>query len=382
MVDGMSVVALRADRVLLADGFVPGMNVLIADGMVVDVCPDSRRPLDASVRMLGGDLVPGFIDLQVNGGDGVLFNDRPDLEGVRRIAAAHRRFGSTGLLPTVISDDLKVVAEAIRATDAAIEAGVPGVLGRHIEGPFINVAKRGIHVAEKIQTLDERALDVLSSARHGRTLVTLAPEQVPAGAIRELVRRGVIVAAGHTLASYAQLELARQEGLRGFTHVFNAMSPLGSREPGAVGAAADFDDCWAGVIADGEHVHAAALRWMLKAKGPERLVLVTDAMPPVGTTARSFMLQGSEIQVIDGRCIDHSGTLAGSVLDMASAVQRASELMRVDRAVAVRMASSTPAAVLGLEHERGHIAAGYRADLVLLSSEGAVREVWVAGATG
>ena len=382
MVDGMSVVALRADRVLLADGFVPGMNVLIADGMVVDVCPDSRRPLDASVRMLGGDLVPGFIDLQVNGGDGVLFNDRPDLEGVRRIAAAHRRCGSTGLLPTVISDDLKVVAEAIRATDAAIEAGVPGVLGRHIEGPFINLAKRGIHVAEKIQTLDERALDVLSSARHGRTLVTLAPEQVPAGAIRELVRRGVIVAAGHTLASYAQLELARQEGLRGFTHVFNAMSPLGSREPGAVGAAADFDDCWASVIADGEHVHAAALRWMLKAKGPERLVLVTDAMPPVGTTARSFTLQGSEIQVIDGRCTDHSGTLAGSVLDMASAVQRASELMRVDRAVAVRMASSTPAAVLGLEHERGHIAAGYRADLVLLSSEGAVREVWVAGATG
>ena len=382
MVDGMSVVALRADRVLLADGFVPGMNVLIADGMVVDVCPDSRRPHDASVRVLEGDLVPGFIDLQVNGGGGVLFNDHPDLEGVRRIAAAHRRFGSTGLLPTVISDDLKVVAEAIRATDAAIEAGVPGVLGRHIEGPFINVAKRGIHVAEKIQTLDERALDVLSSARHGRTLVTLAPEQVPAGAIRELVRRGVIVAAGHTLASYAQLDLARQEGLRGFTHVFNAMSPLGSREPGAVGAAADFDDCWAGAIADGEHVHAAALRWMLKAKGPERLVLVTDAMPPVGTTASAFTLQGSEIQVINGRCIDRSGTLAGSVLDMASAVQRASELMRVDRAVAVRMASSTPASVLGLEHERGHIAAGYRADLVLLSSEGAVREVWVAGATG
>jgi N-acetylglucosamine-6-phosphate deacetylase len=358
------------------------MNVLIADGMVVDVCPDSRRPHDASVRVLEGDLVPGFIDLQVNGGGGVLFNDHPDLEGVRRIAAAHRRFGSTGLLPTVISDDLKIVAEAIRATDAAIEAGVPGVLGRHIEGPFINVAKRGIHVAEKIQTLDERALDVLSSARHGRTLVTLAPEQVPAGAIRELVRRGVIVAAGHTLASYAQLDLARQEGLRGFTHVFNAMSPLGSREPGAVGAAADFDDCWAGAIADGEHVHAAALRWMLKAKGPERLVLVTDAMPPVGTTASAFTLQGSEIQVINGRCIDHSGTLAGSVLDMASAVQRASELMRVDRAVAVRMASSTPASVLGLEHERGHIAAGYRADLVLLSSEGAVREVWVAGATG
>ena len=382
MVDGMSVVALRADRVLLADGFVPGMNVLIADGMVVDVCPDSRRPHDASVRVLEGDLVPGFIDLQVNGGGGVLFNDHPDLEGVRRIAAAHRRFGSTGLLPTVISDDLKVVAEAIRATDAAIEAGVPGVLGRHIEGPFINVAKRGIHVAEKIQTLDERALDVLSSARHGRTLVTLAPEQVPAGAIRELVRRGVIVAAGHTLASYAQLDLARQEGLRGFTHVFNAMSPLGSREPGAVGAAADFDNCWAGAIADGEHVHAAALRWMLKAKGPERLVLVTDAMPPVGTTASAFTLQGSEIQVINGRCIDRSGTLAGSVLDMASAVQRASELMRVDRAVAVRMASSTPASVLGLEHERGHIAAGYRADLVLLSSEGAVREVWVAGATG
>lgn len=378
----MSVVALRADRVLLAEGFVPALNVLIENGFVTDICPDSRRPPEARVQAIEGDLVPGFIDLQVNGGDGVLFNDHPDLEGIRRIAAAHRRAGTTGLLPTVISDDLQIVAEAIRATDAAIAAGVPGVLGRHIEGPFINVAKRGIHAAEKIQTLDDRAVELLCSARFGRTLVTLAPEQVPAGTIRELVRRGVIVAAGHTLASYAQLEAARQEGLHGFTHVFNAMTPLGSREPGAVGAAADFDECWASVIADGEHVHAASLRLMLKAKGAQRLVLVSDAMPPVGTTARSFMLQGSEINVSGGRCTDQRGTLAGSMLDMASAVQRASELMRVGRAVAVRMATSTPAAVLGLAHDRGTIAAGYRADLVWLSADGEVRGVWVAGETG
>ncbi|MBU3670991.1 MAG: N-acetylglucosamine-6-phosphate deacetylase [Sinobacteraceae bacterium] len=378
----MSVVALRADRVLLAEGFVPAMNVLVENGRVTDVCADAQRPHAVAVRRIEGDLVPGFIDLQVNGGDGVLFNDRPDLEGVRRIAAAHRRLGTTGLLPTVISDELDVVAEAIRATDAAIEAGVPGVLGRHIEGPFINVAKRGIHAAAKIRTLDDRALELLCSARFGRTLVTLAPEQVPSGAIRELVRRGVIVAAGHTLATYAQLETARQEGLCGFTHVFNAMSPLGSREPGAVGAAADFDECWASVIADGEHVHGASLRWMQKAKGVQRLALVSDAMPPVGTAAHSFTLQGSEITVSDGRCTDSDGTLAGSMLDMASAVRRAMGLMRIDQAIAVRMATSTPATVLGLEHERGQIAAGYRADLVWLSPEGAVREVWVAGETG
>jgi N-acetylglucosamine-6-phosphate deacetylase len=378
----MSVLALRADRVLLAEGFVPAMNVLVANGLVIDICSDSRRPPEARLQVIEGDLVPGFIDLQVNGGDGVLFNDHPDLEGIRRIAAAHRRAGTTGLLPTVISDDLQIVAEAIRATDAAIAAGVPGVLGRHIEGPFINVAKRGIHAAEKIQTLDDRAVELLCSARFGRTLVTLAPEQVPAGTIRELVRRGVIVAAGHTLASYAQLEAARQEGLHGFTHVFNAMTPLGSREPGAVGAAADFDECWASVIADGEHVHAASLRLMLKAKGAQRLALVSDAMPPIGTSARSFMLQGSEINVSGGRCTDQRGTLAGSMLDMASAVQRASELMRVGRAVAVRMATSTPASVLGLAHDRGTIAAGYRADLVWLSADGEVRGVWVAGETG
>lgn len=387
MVAGMSVVALRADRVLLAEGFVRGINVLVENGFVTEVCPDSRRPQHASVVTLEGDLVPGFIDLQVNGGDGVLFNDHPDVEGVRRIAAAHRRFGTTGLLPTVISDDLTVVAEAIRATDAAIDAGVPGVLGRHIEGPFINVGKRGIHAADKIQMLSDRGLELLCAARFGRTLVTLAPEQVPVGTIRELVRRGVIVAAGHTQASYAQLEAAREEGLSGFTHVFNAMSPLGSREPGAVGAAADFDECWASVIADGEHVHAAALRWMLKAKGPRRVALVTDAMPPVGTsspsrTSQSFTLYGTPIEVVGGRCTGPQGTLAGSMLDMASAVQRASALMRVERDVAVRMASTTPAAVLGLEHERGHVAAGYRADLVLLSPEGEVRGVWVAGETG
>lgn len=282
----------------------------------------------------------------------------------------------------MISDEREVVAEAIRATDAAIEAGVPGVLGRHIEGPFINIAKRGIHAAAKIQSLDDRALELLCSARFGRTLVTLAPEQVPPGAIRELVRRGVIVAAGHTLATYAQLEAAREEGLCGFTHVFNAMSPLGSREPGAVGAAADFDECWASVIADGEHVHGASLRWMHKAKGAQRLVLVSDAMPPVGTAARSFTLQGSEITVSGGRCTDSDGTLAGSMLDMASAVRRASELMRVDQAIAVNMATLTPATVLGLEHERGQIAVGYRADLVCLSPEGAVCGVWVAGETG
>ncbi|MFM8517655.1 MAG: N-acetylglucosamine-6-phosphate deacetylase [Nevskiaceae bacterium] len=378
----MSVVALRADRVLLAEGFVPAMNVLVENGRVTDVCADARRPDNIEVRRIRGDLVPGFIDLQVNGGDGVLLNDRPDLEGVRRIAAAHRRLGTTGLLPTVISDEREVVAEAIRATDAAIEAGVPGVLGRHIEGPFINIAKRGIHAAAKIQSLDDRALELLCSARFGRTLVTLAPEQVPPGAIRELVRRGVIVAAGHTLATYAQLEAAREEGLCGFTHVFNAMSPLGSREPGAVGAAADFDECWASVIADGEHVHGASLRWMHKAKGAQRLVLVSDAMPPVGTAARSFTLQGSEITVSGGRCTGSDGTLAGSMLDMASAVRRASELMRVDQAIAVNMATLTPATVLGLEHERGQIAVGYRADLVCLSPEGAVCGVWVAGETG
>lgn len=370
--------ALCPTRLLTPAGFETGRCLLIDAGRIAAILPAADCPADAGRRDLDGDLLPGFIDLQVNGGGGVLFNDRPNVDGIAAIARAHRRFGTTGLLPTLISDDLEVVAQAIEAVDAAILEGVPGILGIHIEGPFLNPARKGIHDAAKFRILDEPAIALLSSLRHGRTLVTLAPELAPPGAIRALVERGVIVAAGHTDASYEQMRAALDEGLTGFTHLYNAMTQLGSRAPGAVGAALEDQASWCGLIVDGHHVHPAALRVALAAKGPEALVLVTDAMPTVGSADTNFTLGDRTISAADGRLTGPDGTLAGSDLDMAAAVRNAERLMEVDPATAVRMAAANPARAMRIA-DRGEIRRGFRADLVLMNDARETVATWIEG---
>jgi N-acetylglucosamine-6-phosphate deacetylase len=263
--------------------------------------------------------------------------------------------------------------------DAAIERGIQSVLGIHIEGPFLSPARKGIHDASKFRTLDEPALQLLASLRHGRVLVTLAPELAPPGAIRALVDCGVVVAAGHTTATYDDLQAAFDEGLSGFTHLFNAMTQLGSREPGAVGAALENRQSWCGLIVDGHHVHPASLRVARAAKGAERLALVTDAMPIVGSDQREFWLGGQRISCDDDRCTADDGTLAGSNLNMAAAVRNAVRFMHVDVATAVRMASEVPASVMGLAAERGSIRPEMRADLVLVDTGNNVVETWISG---
>ncbi len=375
----MSKVALLPSRVLTPGGFRTDWCVVVEDGRIAGAMPAADCPSGIGKQQLDGDLLPGFIDLQVNGGGGVLFNGCPTVDGIAAIAAAHRRFGTTGFLPTLISDDLEIVATAIAAVDDAINRAVPGVLGIHIEGPFLNPAKQGIHDSTKFRTLDGDAIDLLCSLRRGRTLVTLAPELAPPGAIRALKGRGVVVAAGHTAATYGEMQGALAEGLSGFTHLFNAMTQLGSREPGAVGAALDSRSCWSGIIADGHHVHPASLRIALAALGPERLALVTDAMPLVGSDKREFQLGGQRIVDEAGKCTGPDGTLAGSSLDMAGAVRNAMRLMGVDLVTAVRMASATPASALGITGERGAIVPGLRADLVLADNELQIRETWISG---
>ncbi len=375
----MSLEALLPRRVLTPDGFEEHRAVLIEGGTIMDVLPASDCPASARRRQLDGHLLPGFIDLQVNGGGGILFNDEPNVDGIAAIARAHRRFGTTGLLPTLISDDLEVVARAIAAVDEAIERGVPGILGIHIEGPFLNEAKKGIHDAAKFRRIDQQAIDLLSSLKHGRTLVTLAPELAPPGAVRSLAERGVIVAAGHTDATFEQVRAALDGGLSGFTHLYNAMTQLGSRAPGVVGAALGDEASWCGLIVDGYHVHPATLRVALRAKGADRLVLVTDAMPTVGWSVKEFMLGGRRITAENGRCTDAAGTLAGSDLDMASAVRNAETMMEVDFATAVRMASTSPARAIGLTGTHGSIVAGARADLVLMDDAKEVVETWIGG---
>src|SRR5262245_38621073 len=209
-------------------------------------------------------LLPGFIDTQVNGGGGVLFNSQPTLDTIRRIGRAHRQFGTTGFLPTLISDDLEVLERAVSAVQAALDAGVPGVLGIHIEGPFINVERKGVHDPAKFRRIDDEAIRLLTSLRGGRTLVTLAPETTTPQVIERLAAAGVIVCAGHTNASHAVIRTALDHGLRGFTHLFNAMSQLTAREPGVVGAALEDERSWCGIIVDGRHVDPVVLRIALK----------------------------------------------------------------------------------------------------------------------
>ena len=370
--------ALINARVMLPSGLRDDVCVVI-DGADIRAV-SSSPPAEARIVDCGGRLLlPGFIDTQVNGGGGKLFNDDPSVETIRTIAAAHRRFGTTGLLPTLISDDLSVVERGIAAVDAAIEAGVPGVLGVHVEGPFLSPARHGIHLKSKLRRLEDDYIDLLASARHGRTLVTLAPECATPAQVARLVAAGVIVAAGHSDADYATVRAAIDAGLSGFTHLFNAMSQLANRAPGMVGAALEDDSTYAGIIVDGHHLHPATLRVAVRAKGPDRLMLVTDAMPSVGAEVGDFMLQGRAIHRDGDMLKSADGVLAGSTLTMAGAVANMIDQARVSLRQASAMAAATPAAFLGLGNVTGAIAAGLAADLVLLDDDFTVRRTWIGG---
>ena len=373
--------ALLNARILAPAGFLDGHAVIVEGERIADVVPASHpRARQARGHDLAGALLlPGFVDVQVNGGGGVLFNDAPTLETIRAIGAAHRRFGTTAFLPTLISDDADAIARARSAVRSAIEAGVPGVAGIHIEGPFINVQKRGTHDAAKVRALDQAGLALLASPGAGATLVTVAPEKTTAANLQALARAGVLLCAGHTDATFEQMTEALRNGVRGVTHLFNAMSPLATRAPGVVGAALLDDECYCGIIADAKHVHPATLRIALRAKRLDRFMLVTDAMACVGSEATEFLLQGKRVYVRDGVCVDDQGVLSGSALDMGAAVRNAVELLGVGVEQAVRMASTYPAAFLGLERELGSIAPGRRANFVVADERLEVLQTWIDG---
>jgi N-acetylglucosamine-6-phosphate deacetylase len=373
--------ALVNGRLLTGDRLVSGQTLLLSGARIEAlVQPTDSRCADAvTVDLKGQLLLPGFIDVQVNGGGGVLFNDDPSPESIRAIGAAHRRFGTTGFLPTLISDDLDTIARAIDAVQSSLDAGMPGVLGIHIEGPFLNSARRGVHEPKHLRLLDSNLVSMLSRLRSGRTVLTLAPEMTTPDIIAKLAAAGILVSAGHSEASFAATTAAITQGLRGFTHLFNAMARLEPRAPGIVGAALYDENTWCGIIVDGHHVDPIVLKIALRCKRHDRFMLVTDGMPAVGSAEPTFVLQGRTIRVIDGICRDENGTLAGTALDMAAAVRNAVSLLGLDIVEAARMASEYPAEFLGLGHELGRIAPGYRANLVLMDDELKVQKTWIEG---
>ena len=373
-------VALIGARIFDGERMLDGAAVLVEGRRIVAIQPEAQLAPDVERVRLRGLLAPGFIDVQVNGGGGVLFNDQRTIAGIRAIGAAHRRYGTTGFLPTFITDTRERMAEAIGAAHAALDAEVPGVLGIHLEGPFLNPARKGVHDAAHMRAIGEDDLALMTSLGSGRALVTLAPEMVPMDAIRRLAAARVVVSAGHTGASYEIVMEARRHGLTGFTHLFNAMPPLASRTPGPVGAALDDRESWCGLIVDMHHVAPANVRIALAAKGPARVMLVTDAMPTVGSDLAAFHLLGQTVRREGGRLTTRDGTLAGSDLDMASAVRNTVQRLGVPLEDALRMASLVPATFLALDRELGRIAPGYRANLVLLDERLEVIDTWIDGA--
>jgi N-acetylglucosamine-6-phosphate deacetylase len=372
-------IALTNGRVVIEGDIVAGRAVLVDSGKIAAIVARDDVPQGSEIADLhGGILAPGFIDCQVNGGGDRLFNDDPSVATIAAIGAAHRAFGTTGFLPTLISDDREKIEAAMQAARAAIEAGVPGVLGVHIEGPFLNPERKGIHDGAKLREISADDIALLGRPTGGKTMVTLAPAIVPGEAIRALADVGVIVSAGHTQATADQMADALGQGVSGFTHLFNAMSQITPREPGTVGAALADQHSSCGIVVDGHHVDPRVLKLALRAAPLRRFMLVTDAMPSVGGR-KSFTLNGQPISVVDGRCTNADGTLAGSDLDMASAVRNAVQMLDVGLADALAMASANPGAFLGLDGELGRIAAGYRADLVLLDDTLNPVESWIGG---
>lgn len=372
--------ALCNARIFDGEHWLEHHALLLNGGRIEALLPQDQLPAAAERLDLAGlRLAPGLIDTQVNGGGGALLNDAPSLQTLSTIGDAHRALGTTAFLPTLISDDLSVVAETLAVVRAALAKKLPGVIGVHLEGPFLNPLRKGVHDATKFRQIDEAAFALLTSLNTGKTYVTLAPECTTPAMIRRLCDAGVIVAAGHTAADYDQTRAALDAGLSAFTHLFNAMTPMTGREPGVVGAALEDRHSWCGIIVDNYHVAPASLRVALSAKPQGKLVLVTDAMPSVGAADKSFVLNGETITARDGRCATADDTLAGSDLDMIGAVKNAHQLLGVSLGEALRMASAYPAAMLGLDRQLGYLKPGYQADIIAFDDNFAIRHSWISG---
>ncbi|MCO5064011.1 MAG: N-acetylglucosamine-6-phosphate deacetylase [Rhizobiaceae bacterium] len=376
-------IAYIAPRIFDGERWHENAALLVADGTVAAILPQGDLPAGTeTTRFSDGFLAPGFVDLQVNGGGGVMLNDHRSVDGIRTICAAHRRFGTTALLATLITDTPQVTAEAVGAGIEAARLGVPGFLGLHLEGPHLSQARKGAHEPDLIREMEESDLANLIAARKQLPvlLTTVAVESVTPQQIAALAGAGVKVSIGHTEATFAAAQAAFEAGASTVTHLFNAMSQIGNREPGLVGAVLAIGGVSAGLIADGYHVHPESIGIALRAKrGPGNIFLVTDAMATLGTDLTEFTLNGRTIKRSGGRLTLLDGTLAGADLDMMSAVRFMVRTIGVDLSEALRMASLYPARVAGVAQTHGQFGNGARADFVHIGDKLDILGVWIAG---
>lgn len=373
----MTKIRFHAQRLFDGHHFLDDQVLTIVDGKITSIDQD----IGQTDIKIDGLVVPGYIDLQVNGGGGVLFNDSPSINNLKAMMAAHAKYGTTAMMPTLITDKIAVMQQAADVISQAIQEKVPGILGIHFEGPHLSTEKKGTHSADYIRPISDDEWTIFSRQDLGKVIITLAPENVSISDIKRMVKLGITVCLGHTNADFKTAQASIDAGARGITHLYNAMSPLQGREPGVVGAALLNDKVSCGLIVDGFHVDYASCQLAVQAKPQGNIFLVTDAMPPVGTDQTQFPLYDRTVFVDNGKLTSTTGELAGSTLDMAKAVKNTHEKIGIELAAALRMASLYPANFLYQDkpHGFGELAIGNRADMAVLNSDLSVQDVWIAG---
>jgi N-acetylglucosamine-6-phosphate deacetylase len=366
-------------RLFDGERLIDGHALLVENDLIVGMIPLTDHPLGSERHDLdGGILAPGLIDWQVNGGGGVLFNDTPTVAGIGAIIEAHRGDGTTSLLPTMVTGPAEKLQRALAAA-AEAQGSVPGALGIHVEGPFIDARRNGAHPPAFIRTMTEDDADRLIAARQGVMVVTLAPSSVAPDLIARLVQAGIIVSVGHSDATAEEAQAAFRSGATAVTHLYNAMSQLVHRQPGVVGAALADRKIICGFIADGHHVHETAARAAFNAKGADGLALVSDAMPPAAGGPKVFTLEGRRATQVGTKLTLDDGTLAGSAITLMDAVRYMTGTLGIGVADVLKMATLTPARLLRLDHRIGRLKPGLQADLVHIGRDLSVKSVWIAG---
>ena len=372
---------ILAEKVLMNGAWQHNQVLSIEKGVIADIAPLSYFKKDATATInerIRGAVIPGHIDTQVNGGGGAMFNHAPTLESINVMAEAHLKYGTTTLFPTLITDDIDTIEQAADAVSEAIAQAHPSVEGVHFEGPHLSVEKKGVHLPRYIRALSDRELATYTRRDIGQVLITVAPENVPCDIIRDLVGQGVIVALGHSNAPLETVQNALDAGASGFTHLYNAMSPLTSREPGMVGAAL-FNNSVCGIIVDHHHIHPKAVELAYKVKGPHQLMLVTDAMAHVGASDVTIAFFDTYITRQGNKLTTPDGTLAGSCLDMHGAVTNSINGINIALEHASTMASATPARFTKIHDRVGEIEVGKRANFLVINNDNTLLEVWQNG---
>ncbi len=362
-----------------------GSDVLTSHAVIINadtihaIIPEANLPSDIERKDLkGANLSPGFIDLQLNGCGGVMFNDEITADTIHTMHQANLKSGCTSFLPTLITSSDDNMRQAIAAERDYRQKYSNHSLGLHLEGPYLNIERKGIHSVDFIRESDEAMINLMCENSDVITKVTLAPENNNPQHIEKLAKAGIVVSIGHTNATYQEARKGFESGITFATHLFNAMTPMQGREPGVVGAIFDTPEVYTGIIADGFHVDYANIRIAHKIKG-EKLVLVTDATAPAGAEMDYFIFVGKKVYYRDGKCIDENGTLGGSALTMIEAVQNTVEHVGIALDEALRMATLYPAKAIGVDHKLGRIKQGMIANLTVFDRDFNVKATVVNG---